>query len=59
MRPQPFLKLILKPSIVIFSPSRSHSSANLLIIVNFVLSVTEILSSGVEDDEEILQKVLI
>ena len=28
MRPQPFLKLILKPSIVIFSPSSLHSSAN-------------------------------
>ena len=50
IRPHPFLKFILNPSIEILSPLISHSSVNFLIIWNFVSSVTLIFNSGVEYD---------
>ena len=46
--PHPFLKFILNPSIVIFSPSKEHSFEKSSIILNFVSSVTSIFNSGVE-----------
>jgi hypothetical protein len=50
IKPQPFLKLTLRPSIVIFSPSSSQLSSKSLIMENLVSSVTVIFNSGVEND---------
>ena len=47
-KPQPSSKLILKPSIVIFSPSNEHCEEKSSIILNFVSSVTLMFNSGVE-----------
>ena len=48
-KPHPFLKLILMPSRVIFSPSRSQFLIKSSIILNLFSSVTFIFNSGVEN----------
>ena len=48
IKPQPFLKLILSPSMVIFSPSKLQFLEKFSIILNLFSSVTSIFSSGVE-----------
>ena len=50
IKPQPFLKFTLRPSIVIFSPSRLQFFSKSSITENFVSSVTVIFNSGVEND---------
>ena len=46
-KPHPFLKFILRPSRVIFSPSRSQFFIKSSIILNLFSSVTFIFNSGV------------